>query len=133
MVYFIVVIIRTPENTTVCISSDVTISCGYISASATPLPVTWIINGTSFDQSTIVDSSLYQLNNPTTPSLYSLTVFYINHTTTFQCVVHATTNDMRSTNIMSTRGTVTVIGMYLYMHGCYVSCYSNGDTYVACV
>ena len=37
-----------PENTTVCRGSDVIISCGHMIAPARP--VTWIINGTSFDQ-----------------------------------------------------------------------------------
>ena len=80
-----------------------TISCGYFRISA--LPVTWMINGTSFDQQAIMDSPLYQLNNPNTPLRVSLTVFSINSTTTFQCVVQS---------IPSTRGAVTVIsGMYV--------------------
>ena len=80
------------------------INCGYLSPTA--LPVTWIINGTSFTQGQVVDSPLYQLNNPNIPMKLSLTVFSINDTTTFQCIVtcpNATT---------STRGTVTVNGMY---------------------
>ena len=77
-----------------------------------------------FDEASLMNSSLYQLNDPTTPVLYSLTLFYINGTTTFQCVVHATTSDMKPINIASTRGTVTVIGMsyvrsYIVM---YVAC-----------
>ena len=96
-----------PENTIECRSSDVTISCGY--QSATSLPVTWIINGTSFTQQEVVDSPLYQLNNPLNPMKVSLIVFSINHTTTFQCVVHS------SINTTSTLGTVTVpTGMYLH-------------------
>ena len=122
VIYFVVTIIGPPESTTVCRSSDVTISCEYLSD--TTVPVTWIINRTSFDQSTIVNSPLYQLNNPTNPTLYSLTVFSINHTTTFQCVVHATNNNMIPVNITSTTGTVTVVGMCLYMHSSYVPCYS---------
>ena len=96
----IVTITTSPESTTACRGSNVTISCGY--NSTTGLPVTWIINGTSFDQSAIENSPLYQLNNPTTPNALSLTVFSINHTTTFQCVVLSTLN------ITSTLGTVTV-------------------------
>ena len=63
-----------------------TINCGYVSITA--LPVTWIINGTSFTEQEIVDSPLYQLNYPTYPVSYSLTVFAINGTTNFQCVIH---------------------------------------------
>ena len=100
----VVTITRPPENETVNIGSDVTISCGY--QRATALPVIWIINGTSFTQQEVVDSPLYQLNNPTSPSTFSLTVFSINHTTTFQCLVHST---------LSTLGTVNVItGMYIH-------------------
>ena len=82
-----------------------TISCGY--ESATTLSVTWIINGTSFTQQNIVDSPLYQLNNPTTPMNVSLTVFSIHATTTFQCVVQSTPI------ATSTQGTVIVIGTYI--------------------
>ena len=103
----VVTIIIPPESTTVLRGNDVTISCGY--GSATALPVTWIINGTSFTHEEIVNSPLYQLNNPFSPVTFSLTVFSINGTTTFQCVVLSTTNTT------STRGTVTVIngGMYI--------------------
>ena len=84
-----------------------TISCGYQWARA--LPVTWIINGTSFTQQEVVDSPLYQLNNPGSPVIVSLTVFAINHTTTFQCIVHSTPTTT------STLGTVTVTtGMYIH-------------------
>ena len=102
-----------PENTTVCRGSDVTISCGY--GSATAFPVTWISNGTSFTQEEIFFSPLYQQNNNNTPIANSLTVFSINGTTTFQCVVLSTPNTT------STRGTVTVIGMYV--HTCIYSMY----------
>ena len=77
-----------------------TISCRYQWSRA--LPVTWMINGTLFTQQEIVDSPLYQLNNPTSPRELSLTVFSINYTTTFQCIVHSTVNKT------STLGTVTV-------------------------
>ena len=104
--FFVVNIIRPPQNVTVNIGSNVTINCGYVSGTA--LPVTWIISGTSFTFQEVVDSPLYQLNNPTSPRAHSLTVFSIYHTTTFQCVVHSTPN----TN--STLGTVTVTtGMYI--------------------
>ena len=96
----LVTITRPPKNTAACRGSNVNISCGYVSATA--LSVTWIINGTSFTQQEVVDSPLYQLNNPTAPTTVSLTVFSINHTTTFQCVVHSTPNTT------STLGRVTV-------------------------
>ena len=89
-----------PVNRTVSRGSNVNISCGYGSARA--VPVTWIINGTSFTQQEVVDSPLYQLNNPTSPMMVSLTVFSINDTTTFQCIVHSTMD------VTSTLGTVTV-------------------------
>ena len=102
-----------PENTTACRSSDVTISCGHLSV---VVPVTWIINGTPFDEASLMNNPLYRVNNPTVPLSYSLTVFSVNYTTTFQCVVHATNNDMKPINITSTTGTVTVIGMYVPIH-----------------
>ena len=98
-----IVITSPPKNTTVYIGSSVTISCGFLSA--TTLPVTWIINGISFDQSAVVNSPLYKLNNPVTPHGVSLTAFSINVTTTFQCKVQG---------VISTLGTVFVLGMYNY-------------------
>ena len=101
------VIDRPPENTTINRGSDVTISCGYLRASA--LPVTWIINGSSFSQEEVINSPLYQLNNHNNPLTVSLTVFSINDTTTFQCRVHSTPAST------STMGTVTVTtGMYVH-------------------
>ena len=102
---FTVTIVRPPKSKTISRGSDVTIKCGY--RSATLLLVTWIINGTSFTQQEVVDSPLYQLNNPTSPMKVSLTVFSINGTTTFQCIVHSTSNTT------STHGTVNVLGMYI--------------------
>ena len=99
-VYLLVTIITPPESRIACRGRNVTISCGYQSAIA--FPVTWIINGTSFSEQKVVNSPLYQLNNPRSPMEVSLTAFSINHTTTFQCVVHSTSN------ITSTLGTVTV-------------------------
>ena len=105
-IHFVVTIVVPPENTTVNVGSNVTISCGY--SGSTALPVTWIINGTSFTQQEVMDSPLYQLNYPTTPRRVSLTVFSINHTTTFQCIVHSTPNTT------STLGTIYVTtGMYV--------------------
>ena len=97
-----------PKNTTVCRGSRVIISCGY--QSVTPLPVTWIINRTSFTEYDIANmNELYLQNNPSTPNALSLTVFSINGNTTFQCVVHSTPNTT------STIGSVTATaGMYNY-------------------
>ena len=88
-----------------------TINCGYLTGD-TAFPVTWIINGTSFDQQEIMNSPLYQQNRQSTPTENSLTVFSINVTTTFQCVVLSTTNRI------STIGTVTVTGMYVHTYVC---------------
>ena len=96
----VVAITTPPENTTVLRGSDVNISCGYLWVIA--LPVTWIINGTSFDQQEIVNSPLYRLNNPISSMSVSLTVFSINGTTTFQCVV------LSAPTKTSTRGTIIV-------------------------
>ena len=104
----VVIITIPPQNRTVNRGSDETISCGY--QWTTALPVTWIINGISFTQQEIMNSPLYQLNNPTIPTANSLIVFSINGTTTFQCVVLSTPNTT------STRGTILVIGMYVRMH-----------------
>ena len=102
---FLVTITRPPENTTVCRGSNVTISCGYVSATAEP--VTWIINGTSLTQQELLNNPLYQLNNAISPMTFSLTFFFINGTTTFQCIILSTTNTT------SALGTVTVTnGMY---------------------
>ena len=106
MMYFVVVIFSQPENTTVCRGSDVTISCGY--ASGTAVPVTWMINGSLFDEETLENSPLYQLKNPKYPSRYSLIVFSINGNTTFQCIVHS------AVNITSTLGIVSVIGACIH-------------------
>ena len=115
------VIYYQPENTTACSGSNVTISCGYLWSRA--LPVTWIINGTSFTQQEVLDSPLYQLNNPKDPVSYSLTALSINGNTTFQCIVHYTIDDETTTNIMSTHGTVTVIGTYVCT--CTINVYLN--------
>ena len=104
-------ITASPENITVYRGSDVNISCGYLTATA--LPVTWIINGSSFDQQEIVNSPLYQLNNPTSSMTFSLTVFSINATTTFQCIVQSIPVTT------STHGTIIVIGgTYLCIYVC---------------
>ena len=113
-VHSVVDIVTPPENTTVCRGSDVTISCGYQWASR--LYVTWIINGTSFDQSAIVNSPLYQLNNPVTPMRVSLTIFSINDTTTVKCIVHSTPN-----TTSSTLGKISVTGMHVYLYACSTS------------
>ena len=105
----VVTITTPPENITVCRGSDVNISCGYLWVTA--LPVTWIINGTSLTQEEVANSPLYRLNFPTSPMFTSLTVFSINATTTFQCIVLSTPTTT------STRGTVIVInGTYIHIH-----------------
>ena len=81
----IVKITTPPEDATVCRGSDVTISCGY--DSDVPLDPVWRINATHLLQSNIMNMSSYQLNNPTTPVNYSLTVFFINATTMIRCTV----------------------------------------------
>ena len=108
-VHSAVIISKPPENITVCRGSDVNISCGYQWSSR--LHVTWIINGTSFDQSAIENSPLYQLNNPATPKGISLTIFSINGNSFIQCIVHSTPNTT------STLGIISVTGMYIHnMH-----------------
>ena len=97
-----------PQNITVTRGSNVIISCGHVIAR--PIPVSWIINGTSFSQEQILFSPLYQQNGQTNPIDNSLTVFSVNYTTTFQCVVQSTPNTT------STLGTLTVIGETLYTH-----------------
>ena len=81
-----------------------TISCGHVTAIL--FSVTWIINGTSFDQQKILNSPLYQQIRQSIPTENSLIVFSINGTTTFQCIVQSTP---------STLGTVTVTGKYTYV------------------
>ena len=106
-VCLVVIFTTPPENITVSRGSDVTISCGYQRISATP--VLWIINRTSFTQDEVNNSPLYQLNNPTSPMTFSMTVFSINDTTTFQCVIVTPLTT-------SVQGTVTVInGTYIRM------------------
>ena len=93
-----------PEDATVCRGSDVTISCGY--DSDTPLDVVWRINRTAqLLQSQIMNMSSYQLNNPTTPVNYSLTIFSINGTTTIRCAIA-----LEVTVAISPTVTITVAG-----------------------
>ena len=113
---------KPPENTTACTRDDVTISCGYRHRyfsqhySTYVYPVVWIINGTSFNQSEIENSPLYRLNNPTYTSQLSLTVFSINHTTTFRCIVQSTPDAT-----VSTLGTVTVTDGMLVIVDTYIA------------
>ena len=104
--YIVANITSPPENKTVSRGSDVTISCGY--KWFTALRTEWFINGSVFTQEAILNSPLYQLNNPLSRTSVSLTVFSINGTTTFKCVV---LSDPAKT---STLGTVTVIGTYVH-------------------
>ena len=121
-------IITPPENTTVCRGSNVTIRCGYTGNSV--LPVMWIINGSSFDQSEIVNSPLYQLNNPGSPMTVSLTILSINDSTTIQCIVQSTPVTY------STRGTITVTGMSVCTYTCtyvYICTYVCTYTCYLCI
>ena len=108
----IVNIVWPPENITACRNDDTTtISCGY--QSNITFPVTWIINGTSFTQDQIMRmNSSYRLNDLTSPSSFSLTIFSINGTTTIQCVIQSTPN------VTSTHGLINVTGMYVCMYAC---------------
>ena len=74
--------------TSACRGSRVTISCSH--SCATPLLLTWIINGTLLTQQEVENSPLYHLNYATIPLHYSLTVRSINSTTTFKCTVQST-------------------------------------------
>ena len=96
-----------PEDATVCRGSDVTISCGY--DSDVPLDPVWRINATHLLQSNIMNMSSYQLNNPTTPVNYSLTVFFINATTMIRCTVAS--QFLKVTPVISPEATISVIGM----------------------
>ena len=110
-VYYIVTITTPPEDTTVCRGNDVTISCGY--DSDTPVDVVWRINGTTqLLQSDIMNMSSYQVNNPTTPVNYSLTIFSINGTTTIRCSIFS--QFLNITPALGPEVTVTVIGMCMY-------------------
>ena len=110
-VRIVVTFLTPPQNITVTRGSDVTISCGY--QSSTGLLTEWIINGTRFTQQELLDNPRYQHNDVFSARNYSLTVFSINGTTTFQCIV------MSNPTINSTRGTVTVNGMYVqYIYIC---------------
>ena len=111
--YFAVHIYPQPGNTTACRGSNVTIDCGYLSSKS--FPIMWMINGSSYNGTAILNSPLYQqnINQPSEANaIYSLTVLSINNTTTFQCVVQSIPI------ATSSRGTVTVIGMYIYMYVC---------------
>ena len=111
-VYYIVTITTPPEDTTVCRGSDVTISCGY--NSDVPLDPVWIINASTFLQLSLMNMSSYQVNNPTTPVNYSLTILSINGTTSIRCIV-ASLSLMNFTAVTSLLVRVTVFGMYVHM------------------
>ena len=105
--YLLVIFIDTLNNeTAVCRGSDVNVKCGYFSINSSY--VEWIINGMLLNESALHNNLSYLLNNLNYTLNHSLTIFSINETTTFQCVVHTITNVTE----MSSLGTVTVIGMY---------------------
>ena len=103
-IYTIATIKEPPGNTAVCSGDDVIIDCGYDYHLVSS--VTWIINGTSFSESAIVNNPSYQHINLDMPGRYSLRVYSINGTTTFQCTIAS------DPNVTSTEGKVTVIGMW---------------------
>ena len=104
--YLLVVILDTLNNrTAVCRGSDVNVECGYISVNSSYAE--WIIDGMLLNESALHNNPSYLLNNLDNTLNHSLTIFSINETTTFQCVVHTITNVTK----MSSLGTVTVIGM----------------------
>ena len=76
--YFIEIITTPPENTTVCIGSDVTISCGY--QFPFTLSIRWMINDDVLTQTDIMNSDDYELNNHLIPNTTSLIVLSINDT-----------------------------------------------------
>ena len=86
-------------NKTVCRGNNVIISCGYNWVKS---PATWMINGTSFNQSDIMNNPSYEENNINRPSIYSLEAYSVNDTTTFQCIIHA------NPDVTSAQGIVTV-------------------------
>ena len=102
--YTIATIDDPPMNKISCKGRDVTINCGY---GDFVFPVTWIINGTSFNQSDIMNNPSYQQHNLNRPSRYSLEVYSITSTTTFQCIIHS------DPAVTSTKGIITVIGMWV--------------------
>ena len=114
------IIIKPPENKTVCINGSVTINCGY--GSNITLPVVWIINGTSFTQEELMNSYMYQLNNHTVPLNVSLTIISIMYSVTVQCLVQS------NSSIASSLGTINVTCkyfgctfMHVHMHA-YIMC-----------
>ena len=118
-IHSVVSITTPPENATVCRDSDVTISCGY--DSETPLDIAWRINRTiHLTQSAIMNMSSYQLNNPTTPVNYSLTIFSINGTTEIRCTVFSQSLNITPA-IISPDVMITVIGMCI-MYIDYIIC-----------
>ena len=109
-----------PEDTTVCRGSDVTISCGY--DSDTPLDPLWLINVTThLLHSDIMKMSSYQVNNPTIPVNYSLTIFSINATTTIRCII--TSQSLNITAVLSATVTITVDGKCIF--NSYTMCMSG--------
>lgn len=100
---FTAMIIRPPENTTVCKDTNVTISCGY--QSNAKLPVTWIIDGDFYNELALLGIG-YRLNNISNPLSYSVTIRSIRYTTIVQCGICSPPK-------YSTSGRVTVVGTYL--------------------
>ena len=77
--------------------------------------VTWMINGTLYSKSAAANNPLYQRSNPTDSLYYSLKVFSINHTTTFQCIIYSCLTTGSKVFLGTKRVTVTT-GMYIAMY-----------------
>ena len=123
-ILYVASIIRPPRSVTVCKGSDVTLDCGYDDSTT---PVTWIINGTSFDEAATIRSPLYKHNRRRLPQFYSFTAFSINYTATFQCKVKSNP-EVTSTAARVTLATGRVFCEYNYYSiiaiNMYVVCFS---------
>ena len=94
---------------TVCEGNDVTIICEY--NNNITLNVAWKINNKTYIETEIANNPSYQLIVKYTLTL--LTVFSINETTDFQCIIPSPTNPNQT--IPSRRVTVTVKGVCTYI------------------
>ena len=100
LLYSVARIIKPPENVTVCEGAWAVMRCGYQSDAR--LPVTWIIDGVSYNEREIESDFSYQLGNKSNPMSYGLAIFFLNFTTTVQCSICSPPK-------YSTLGTITVV------------------------
>ena len=113
MVYVTVTFTSSSKNLTVCRGHNLTIECsGHRSTTSV---VTWTINGTLYSESAAVNNPLYQRSNPTDSLLYSLKVFSMNHTTTFQCILYLCSTTGATVFRGTNKITVTT-GTYVHSH-----------------